>query len=455
MAAGAGWLWWQASNHDRALLNYRAAAAEMENIGRAAANWRAEASRVWADALADVGVLDSFAAEVDQHRQDLARSVLGLPRLSARLANDLSAYSNAIDAHAKRAERFQSNLEALRVAETQSPEHRATNGAPTVELLVAATATDLGPFATALETTLKSAAAATAQVLVRDQSTAVALAGGMSLPWIAFAVVRGKGSVASFTRQRPRSLPRTPRTFVRRRTASNGSAETSRRETARDLPVADDLPPTGDVRATYALLRARALAEFLTEELNDVANGMDDDAPARTRLAGLAHGLAATRMDSNTHYEVLDVNECVNAAVAAGTRCGLVTVTKRLGVVSPVFASGAETVVLLANVVENAARAARSRHGDGGEIKVATAEKRGKATITIADNGAGLPTEAEQLFKPFHALRNGHFGIGLAMARRLAVRNGGTIALASAAGEKGGAGGSATGTVARVTLPLA
>lgn len=459
MAAAAGWLWWQARSHDHALLNYRAAAAEVENIGRLAADWRREISRVWPDALADEGALDSFAAEIAQHRQNLVHAVLGLPRMSARLANDLSAYGNAIDAHAKRVAQFQSNLAATRAGHAD---------APTVELLAAATATDLDPFAAALGATLERAAAATARVVARDQGTAVALAGGMSLPWIAFAVVRG---AAARGIGRPRTSAPAPRAFARRRSrpiatdgAPGDATATTSIARAAEQPPSDDaaLPPTGDVRATYALLRASVLADFLAAELADAATG-----GGRARLADLAHGLAAsakTQLGSNTHYEVLDVNECVDEAVSAGTRCGFVTVTKRPGVLPPVFASRAEVVVLLANIVENAVQAARQRHGDGGEIAVVTAAERGKATITITDNGAGLPAgpakSRESLFKPFHALRDGHLGIGLATASKLVANNGGTITLASAAAneasgasERGDA--SATGTVARITLPHA
>ena len=191
---------------------------------------------------------------------------------------------------------------------------------------------------------------------------------------------------------------------------------------------------------------------FLAEELSDVANGIDDGRH-RVRLADLARSLATTarsQLGLNTHYEVLDVNECVAEAVAAGSRCGFVTVSKQLGDVPPIFASRAEIVVLLTNIVENAVQAARRRHGDDGEVTVGTAARRGKTTITIADNGAGLPTEpSERLFKPFHALRDGHLGLGLAVARKLAANNGGTIALASVAANE------ASGTVAQITFPRA
>lgn len=457
MAAAAGGFWWQARGHDRALLSYRAAAAEIENIGRIASDWRQATSRVWANALADVATLDSFAAEIARHRQNLARALLGLPRMSARLANDLSAYDNAIDAHAERVARFQSDLATARAA---TPTERATvaKGA-TVALLDAATSIDLDPFAAALGDTLESAAAATVRVVARNHGTAVALASGLPLPWLALAMMRGKGGLASSARQRPGTSPRAPRAFIRRRDASGSRANAVARQTAPTIPrdAAEDLPPTGDARATYALVRARVLAEFLAEELASMANDIDDERP-RARLADLANGLATTAVGSNSHYDVLDVNECVDEAVAAGSRRGFVTVTKQLGVVPPVFAPRAEIVVLLANIVENAVRAARQRHGDGGEIAVATADGGGKAVVTIADNGAGLSAgrrASEPMFEPFRALRDEHLGIGLAMASELAVRNGGTVALASVAGEKGGADGRATGAVARITLPLA
>ena len=451
MAAGAGGLWWQARGHDRALLGYRAAAVEIENIGRVASDWREATSRVWANALADVATLDSFAAEIARHRQDLAHAVLGLPRMSPRLANDLSAYDNAIDAHAERVARFQSNLAAARIATPRS-EHAAGEEGATVALLAAATSTDLDPFAATLKDGLESAAATTVRVVARNHSSAVALASSLPLPWLAFAVVRGKGSLAALARQRPRTSPRTPRAFSRRRSTSSTPAASAQAPATKPRDAGEDVPPIGDARATYALLRAHALAGFLAEELSDVADGIDDGRH-RVRLADLARSLATTarsQLGLNTHYEVLDVNECVDEAVAAGSRCGFVTVSKQLGDVPPIFASRAEIVVLLTNIVENAVQAARRRHGDDGEVTVGTAAKRGKTTITIADNGAGLPTESsERLFKPFHALRDGHLGLGLAVARKLAANNGGTIALTSVAANE------ASGTVAQITFPRA
>ena len=413
---------------------------------------------MWADALADVATLDSFAAEVARHREGLAHALLGLPRMSARLANDLSAYGNAIDAHANRVARFQSNLAAARAAAPR-PERAVVETGATAALLAAATSTDLDPFAAALEDTLESAAATTVRVVARNHSSAVALASGLPLPWLALAVVRGKGSLAALARQRPRTSPRTPHAIVRRRSMSyrgtpytRGKATSGQAGATKPRNAAEDLPPTGDARVAYALLRAQMLAGFLAEELADVANGIDGT-HARARLADLAHGLTTTTRSQrgwNTHYELLDVNECVNEAVAAGPRCGFVTVTKQLGDVPPIFASRAEIVVLLTNIVENAVQAARLRHGDDGEVTVATAAKRGKTTITIADNGAGLPTEStEHLFKPFHALRDGHLGLGLAVARKLAANNSGTIALASAPANE------AAGTVAQITFPRA
>jgi signal transduction histidine kinase len=90
------------------------------------------------------------------------------------------------------------------------------------------------------------------------------------------------------------------------------------------------------------------------------------------------------------------------------------------------------TVVL--NLLTNAYKYTGSRK----EISVGVEGRDGRVVIDVKDNGIGLsPTEARQIFKPFYrvergeASRTGGIGLGLAIARKLVIRHGGSISVSS------------------------
>ena len=95
---------------------------------------------------------------------------------------------------------------------------------------------------------------------------------------------------------------------------------------------------------------------------------------------------------------------------------------------------------VLVNLFRNAAEAG------AGTVRVATGEAGTMLTITIADDGPGLPeTVRANLFRPFvGSLRRGGTGLGMAIARDLMVAHGGGIELVATG---------PTGTVFLLTLP--
>jgi len=113
----------------------------------------------------------------------------------------------------------------------------------------------------------------------------------------------------------------------------------------------------------------------------------------------------------------------------------------------------AELRQVFTNLLTNALEAV----GHGGEVRVTVAWETGSdgqrpqrgATVTIADNGPGIPAEVlPQLFQPFFTTKgeNGT-GLGLWVSRGIIAKHNGTLELTSSANGDG------RGTIARVYLP--
>jgi two-component system, NtrC family, nitrogen regulation sensor histidine kinase NtrY len=98
---------------------------------------------------------------------------------------------------------------------------------------------------------------------------------------------------------------------------------------------------------------------------------------------------------------------------------------------------------ILTNLLENAAEAA----GEGGRILGVTAADGGRVAIEVHDSGPGLSEQARSsLFQPTISFKKRGMGLGLSIARKSALLNGGDIVVVK--GELGGAG-------FRVLLPVA
>jgi two-component system, NtrC family, nitrogen regulation sensor histidine kinase NtrY len=96
----------------------------------------------------------------------------------------------------------------------------------------------------------------------------------------------------------------------------------------------------------------------------------------------------------------------------------------------------------LINLLRNAAEAVRGQ--PGARIEVLCGLEAGLCFIDVADNGPGLTAVAlEQIFIPFFTTKEGGSGIGLSLARRIALCHGGQVTVRS----------SSQGSVFRLSLP--
>ena len=124
----------------------------------------------------------------------------------------------------------------------------------------------------------------------------------------------------------------------------------------------------------------------------------------------------------------------------------------------PVLAIGPELHEALANLVHNAI----AYTPWGGQITVSVNAHLGMASAEVLDNGPGIPTvRREDVFKRFHHANPGTdkgrtgAGLGLAIARAYARRNGGDITLADGPSRTNGLTLNAHGLRATLSLPIA
>jgi signal transduction histidine kinase len=109
-----------------------------------------------------------------------------------------------------------------------------------------------------------------------------------------------------------------------------------------------------------------------------------------------------------------------------------------------ILAERAEIEQVVMNLVVNA----RDAMPDGGNIHVIAALSQGRPTLTVSDEGEGIPpTHMDRIFDPFFSTKgdNGS-GLGLATVRSIVETRGGTVSVESAPG---------TGTMFHLDWPTA
>lgn len=94
----------------------------------------------------------------------------------------------------------------------------------------------------------------------------------------------------------------------------------------------------------------------------------------------------------------------------------------------------------LTNLLKNAGEATQSLQEAGTApegwapcIRVALAVEPARITLTIADNGIGLPEDRARLFEPYVTTRASGTGLGLPIVKKIIEEHGGTLALTDAA----------------------
>jgi len=112
----------------------------------------------------------------------------------------------------------------------------------------------------------------------------------------------------------------------------------------------------------------------------------------------------------------------------------------------------------LTNLIKNAGEAVESLYESGApegyapKVRVAMTETPDMVTITIADNGIGLPADRARLFEPYVTTRAKGTGLGLPIVRKIIEEHGGTLTLSDAEPFEGC---THRGALAEIRLPRA
>ncbi|MBL1102225.1 sensor histidine kinase [Streptomyces coffeae] len=181
-----------------------------------------------------------------------------------------------------------------------------------------------------------------------------------------------------------------------------------------------------ELRSPVASLRTQLEVGAAHPELLDV-EGAVEDVVRLQRLAAdllLLARLDAGERPARTERVALDGMVREELSQRTGDRVPVVTE------LSPAEVTGSRGQLsrVLGNLVDNAQRHAR------GEVRVSVRTEGGRAVLAVADDGGGVPEgERERIFERFVRLDEGRSrddggaGLGLAIARDVAERHGGTL----------------------------
>jgi signal transduction histidine kinase len=194
-----------------------------------------------------------------------------------------------------------------------------------------------------------------------------------------------------------------------------------------------------EVRNPLGILRGQV--ELARERIGDAVGPRERERFAEMlaeieRLNTLTEEFLGLARDLPLHVASVELNELATAIAdeariaAANTRIEIAPCEEPL----TISGDAARLRQAILNLVLNAVQIG----GTGVTVRVETARAGDRIRVTVADDGPGVPPElAPTLFEPFVGARPGGSGLGLAVARRVAERHGGSLVLESSSGSRG------------------
>jgi signal transduction histidine kinase len=173
-----------------------------------------------------------------------------------------------------------------------------------------------------------------------------------------------------------------------------------------------------EVRNPLGILRANV--ELAREKVTQEAERFDDMLTEIDRINRLTHEFMSLARDVPLVVEPVELLSLCQEIAADAQLAAKSTRVEATGGERTIDGDRGKLRQAIYNLVLNAAQMGAQN------VRIEVAADR----VIVADDGPGVPPEvAKTLFEPFVTRREGGSGLGLAVARRVAERHGGTIAL--------------------------
>jgi signal transduction histidine kinase len=172
--------------------------------------------------------------------------------------------------------------------------------------------------------------------------------------------------------------------------------------------------------------RMNALLDEVDASLSDTRAGVD-------RLLEIVHGIETASRISDIDSQIVDLSDVLRLSlrlVSSELRRGA---SLEVNVVGTPKVRGSSTKIgqVMLNLLVNAIQVLSLRPRDNNAISVRLYESGDFALFQVADNGPGVPPEAEEkIFHPFFTTKDFGSGLGLAISRRIADEAFGELSVA-------------------------
>jgi signal transduction histidine kinase len=207
--------------------------------------------------------------------------------------------------------------------------------------------------------------------------------------------------------------------------------------------------PAAAIQAAAETIRQAALDDV--EAVPRFARQLEHEAWRLSRIVAdlldLSRLESGSELTESVHVDAV-VRQQVEAHEDAAREAGL-TITVDTSGAAPVRGSARDLSLLVRNLLDNAIRYARR----AGTVRVTTAVDERDVTLSVADDGVGIPTkDLPRIFERFYRVdrarsrETGGTGLGLAIVKHVAENHGGQVHVESELGR---------GTTFRVSLPRA